>query len=307
MHTIVAALTSLALGPLDPGPGFHFIDVGQGSALLLRSAEGELALVDSGPAAGAEAILHALAQHEASEIALWVHTHHDADHIGGFAPVLAGLDGRLGSDDDIAFGQLWDRGLSGPLPDTDAFALYLALADDRREVPVPGAVFELSGLRVEVLALDDPPAAAPENDRGLALCVDVGGVRALLPGDFSVERFELAAAACPGVDILWLSHHGAASASSSAGIELADPALVVASAGHDNVHCHPSALALALVHDRPAWILDAAGIDPRGACPPLAEALGPEHQLAAGDLWLDSQLGAWLHSAGAWISADSIN
>jgi competence protein ComEC len=301
MHTLVVALFSLA--PLAMGPGLHFIDVGQGSALLLRSADGELALIDSGPAAGAEAVSNALAQHGATSLALWVHTHHDADHIGGFASVLAGLDGRPNSDDDIEFEQLWDRGLAGPLPDSEALSLYLALAGDRREVPSPGVAFELAGLRVEVLALDPPPAAAPENDRGLALCVDVGDVRALLPGDLSAERFELAALACPAVDVLWLSHHGAANASSSAGIELADPSLVIVSAGHDNIHCHPSPLALALVHDRPAWILDAAGLDPRGACPPLADAMGPEHRLAAGDLWLDAQRHAWLGSAGSWISA----
>ena len=303
MHTFTV-VSLLLLAPLETGPGFHFIDVGQGSALLLRSSEGELVLIDSGPTAGAEAILHALSQHAVSRISLWVHTHHDADHIGGFAPVLAGLDGRPGSDDDIEFERLWDRGLAGSLPDSEALSLYFALADSRREVPDPGTVFELPDLRVEVLALDPPPAAAPENDRGLALCVDVGGVRALLPGDLSTSRFELAAAACPDVDVLWLSHHGSANASSSLGIELADPSLVVVSAGHENVHCHPSPLALALVHDRPAWILDAAGLDPRGACSPLADSLGPAHRLAAGDLWLDTDLRPWIGSAGSWISAD---
>jgi competence protein ComEC len=289
---------SLAIS-IQSGPGLHFVDVGQGAAVLLRGEGGELVLVDSGPASGAEAILHALAEHEVGELALWVHTHHDADHIGGFASLLAGLDGRLHSDDDLGFGQLWDRGLTGSLPDSEALALYLTLAGERREVPDPGAVFELAGLRIEVLALDPPPAAAPENDRGLALCVE--GVRALLPGDLSAARLELAAAACPDVDVLWLSHHGAADASSSTALELADPNLVVVSAGHDNVHCHPSALALALTHDRQTWILDAAGIDPRGACPPLAEALGPAQRLVGGDLWIDAAARVWIGGPTGWI------
>jgi beta-lactamase superfamily II metal-dependent hydrolase len=287
--------------PAEPGPGLHFIDVGQGSAMLLRGEGGELVLVDSGPASGAEAILHALAEHEAGELSLWIHTHHDADHIGGFALLLAGLDGRPNSDDDLVFGQLWDRGLAGPLPDSEAFAVYLALADERREVPDPGTVFELAGLRIEILALDPPPAAAPENDRGLALCVEVGHLRALVPGDLSAARLELAAAACPDVDVLWLSHHGAANASSSAALELANPGLVVVSAGHDNVHCHPSALALALAHDRRTWILDAAGLDPRGACPPLTQAMGPEHQLVGGDLWIDDTASVWIGGATGWV------
>jgi beta-lactamase superfamily II metal-dependent hydrolase len=300
---MLSLATILMLGSLGSpeGPGLHFIDVGQGSALLLRAETGELALIDSGPASGAEAILHALAEHDVGELALWVHTHHDADHIGGFAPVLAGFDGRLHSPDDVEIGQLWDRGLTGTLPDSEALSLYLALAGERREVPDPGAVFQLSGLRIEVLALDPPPVAAPENDRGLALCVEVGGVRALLPGDLSAARLELAAAACPDVDVLWLSHHGAADASSSAALALADPRIVVVSAGHDNTHCHPSAFALALTHDRPTWILDAAGLDPRGACPALADALGPQQRLVGGDLWIDAALQPRIGDPAGWV------
>jgi beta-lactamase superfamily II metal-dependent hydrolase len=303
MITIFAS-TLLALAPVGTEPGFHFIDVGQGSALLLAGEGGEHVLVDSGPAAGAEAVLHALAEHEVRELALWIHTHHDADHIGGFAPILAGLDGRPATDDDLQVAQLWDRGLDGA-PDTEALALYLALAGEAREVPPPGAVFAAMGLRIEVLELAPPPVAAPENERGLALCVELGGRRALLPGDLSAARVELAAAACGPVDLLWLSHHGSAGASSSAAITLADPALTIISAGHENAHCHPSSSALALLHDRTVWILDAAGLDPRGPCSPLAAALGPAHHLAGGDLWVDTELSPWLGTPAGWIGPDS--
>ncbi len=302
--TIVSLSTVLLLAPLE-GPGFHFIDVGQGSALLLRGEAGEVALVDSGPSAGAEAVLAALAAHEVREVALWIHSHYDADHIGGFARVAAGLDGIWPSDDDPWIDQLWDRGVAGPVPDTDAVALYFGLADamgERRSRPEPGAVWEAAGLRIEALDLDPAPADAPENARGLALCVEVGGVRALLPGDLPVARLELAAAACGPVDLLWVSHHGAADAISAAAIELADPRLSAISAGYENGHCHPSALALALLHDRNAWLLAAAGLDPRGPCPALAEALGPGHRLAGADLWVDARLEVWVGApAIGWV------
>lgn len=301
---LTAISTLLLLSPPEGGPGLHFIDVGQGAALMIVSDDGELVIVDSGPAAGAEAILHALAEHEVDEVSLWIHTHYDADHIGGFGPVRIGLDGRPGSADDVEIGQLWDRGLAGPLPDSEALELYFALAGERREAPAPGSVFSGSGLRVEVLALDPLPSAAPENERGLALCVEVGDLRALLPGDLPAARVELAAAACGSVDVLWLSHHGAADGTSSAALELADPALTVISAGHDNAHCHPSALALALIHERTAWILDGAGVDPRESCPAIVESLGPEHHLVGGDLWIDDGLRSWLGGAGAWSSWD---
>jgi beta-lactamase superfamily II metal-dependent hydrolase len=297
MPISLVTTTLLALAPLD-GPGLHFIDVGQGSALLLRGEDGDLVLVDSGPPSGAEAILAALLAHEVTEVGLWIHTHYDADHIGGFAPVVAGLDGIWPSEDDVWIDQLWDRGLDGSIPTTDAVSLYFGLVGDRRVRPEPGAVHVVPGLRIEVLELDPLPATAPENARGLSLCVEVGGVRALLPGDLPAARLELAAAACGEVDVLWVSHHGSADATSATAIELADPWLSVISAGHDNGYCHPSPLALALLGDRSTWLLDAAGIDPRGSCAPLAASLGPKHHLVGGDLWIDASLRAWVGAAG---------
>lgn len=293
MPITLVATTMLAVAPLD-GPGLHFIDVGQGSALLLRGEAGDLVLVDSGPSAGAEAILAALVAHEVDEVGLWIHTHYDADHLGGFARVVAGLDGLWPTSDDLRVDQVWDRGLAGSIPATDAVSLYFGLVGDRRVRPERGAVFEVPGVRVEVLDLDPPPSAAAENARGLALCVDVGGVRALLPGDLPADRLELAAAGCGPVDVLWVSHHGSADAISAAAIELADPSISVISAGHENGYCHPSPLSLALLGDRAVWLLDAAGIDPRGSCSLLTASLGIDHRLIGGDLWIDARLGAWV-------------
>ncbi|KIG14728.1 ComEC/Rec2-related protein [Enhygromyxa salina] len=301
MFTTTIFHSLLGLAVPDAGPGLHFIDVGQGAALLLQGEAGERVLVDSGPAAGSDALLHALAEHGTNEVDLWIHTHFDADHIGGFSLAMTGLDRRRPSPDDPTVARLWDRGLAGPLPDSEAFALYLALAGTAREAPAPGSVYAVPGLRIEVLDLDPLPAAAPENDRGLALCVEVGGVRALLPGDLSAPRVELAAAACGVVDVLWLSHHGAANASSELAITLANPELTVISAGHDNDHCHPSPLALALLHGRQAWILDGAGVDPRGSCPALVDSLGAQHHLVGGDLWIDAELRSWLGISGGWV------
>jgi competence protein ComEC len=294
----------LSSSPIEAGPGLHFIDVGQGAALLLQGEAGEIVLVDSGPASGAEALVHALAEHRANEVDLWIHTHFDADHIGGFSLALTGLDRRRPSPDDPTVARLWDRGLAGPVPDSDALALYLALAGEAREAPSPGSVYMAPGLRVEVLELDPPPAISSENDRGLALCVEVDQLRVLIPGDLSASRVELAAAACGPVDVLWLSHHGAADATSALAITLADPALTVISAGHDNDHCHPSTLALALLHAREVWILDGAGTDPRTSCPPLVDSLGLEHRLIGGDLWIDSNRHAWLGDPGGWVFAN---
>lgn len=295
-HALAFAL--LPYTPPPAGPGFEFIDVGQGAALLIRDAAGELVLVDSGPAGAAEAVLAAVLAEQAvgepARVALWIHGHYDADHLGGFARVVAGLDGVWPSVDDLDVSATWDRGLGGSIPDTDATRLYFALTDGQRTAATAGQVYRSEGLEIRVLALDPPPADAPENAQGLALCVELAGRRALLPGDLPAERLELAAAACGPVDLLWLGHHGSADAISAAAIALADPDLVVISAGLANGYCHPAARALALVGDRRVRILAGAGLDPRGPCAPLAEALGPDHRLLGASLWVAGDLGRWV-------------
>jgi beta-lactamase superfamily II metal-dependent hydrolase len=291
---LVPSLASIAP---PPGPGLQFIDVGQGSALLIRDAAGELILVDSGPAGAAEAILAAIAAEPVAAISLAIHSHYDADHLGGFARIVAGRDGIWPSADDVEVAQVWDRGLVGPIPDTDASGLYFALVEATRERPEPGTVWVADGVEITVLDLDPPPANAPENARGLALCVAVDGIIALLPGDLPADRFELAADACGPVDLLWLPHHGSADAVSSTALTLANPDRVVISAGLGNSYCHPSALAIAAVHTYPTLILAAAGLDPSGSCPPLADVLGPDHRVLGANLWIAADRRAWVGSA----------
>jgi beta-lactamase superfamily II metal-dependent hydrolase len=269
------------------GAGLHFVDVGQGSAMIAIGPEGDVLVFDSGPPSGAEPLLRALDEHGITRVDLWIHTHYDADHIGGFARVVAGMDGLWPSLDDVRVDRLWDRGDAG-LPSTDAFALYWMVAGDRRTSAWPGTRASAAGIELEVIDLDPPPADAPENDRGLALCLEIDGLRVLIPGDLPAARVALAAAACGPVDVLWASHHGGVDGLSSEVLALADPGLVVIGAGRANSYCHPASGTLATLHEHEVWLLDAAGVGPNDECPALAASLGPEHRLIGGDLWIPS-------------------
>lgn len=282
------ALTPLDVGPglarSAAGPGVRIIDVGQGAALMVVGREGHTVLVDAGPPGGSEAILAALAEHGLDTVDLWAFSHFDTDHVGGFARVAAGFDGVLGSDDDLVIGERWDRGLDRA-PTTPAVQAYHEHSAPRRAV-APGAVWEAPGLSVRVVSTGSVPERAAENDRGLALCIDVEAIRILAPGDLPAEQVAAAASACGPVEVLWASHHGSRSGISAAVLAAAKPALVVVSAGSDNAYCHPHAETLELLHDIPVWLTDLAGASPSTECPGLASVWGGEHHLALGDLWL---------------------
>ncbi len=290
MHPTPLMLLTLSwLVMVEPsGAGLHFVHVGQGSAMIAIGPEGDALVFDSGPPSGAEALLHALDEQGVTRIGLWIHTHYDADHLGGFARVLAGLDGRWPSDDDRVVDRCWDRG-DTDLPETDAFDLYWALAADIRTGASPGMRMSAPGIEVEVVELDPAPAEAPENDRGLALCLELEGLRVLIPGDLPAERVALAAERCAPLDVLWASHHGGVDGLAAEVLALGDPARVVISAGSDNGYCHPAASTLATLHEHEVWLLDAAGVGPTRECTPLASSFGPEHRLVGGDLWIGSE------------------
>lgn len=280
-------VTPQALGPGAPGPaaaGLRFVDVGQGAALLIVGREGHALVVDAGPPAGAEALLHALASQGVSVVDLWVVTHFDTDHVGGLVRALAGADNLPGTADDLEVVERWDRG-DAALPETAAVAAYVAAPPPRRAVSV-GDRWRAAGLVVEVVPAGTAPERAAENARGLALCVQVESLRVLVPGDLPAPQVASAAQACGPVDVLWASHHGSRSGISQEVVHAADPALVVVSAGTDNPFCHPHAETLDLLHSRAVWVTGLAGAGPEGRCPALAPHWGPAHHLAGGDIWL---------------------
>ncbi len=267
------------------GPGMRFIDVGQGSALLLLGPEGQAVMIDSGPPGAAEAVIHALDEHGLVRIDLWIHTHFDADHVGGFGRVLVGADGIAESGDELEVLALWDRGLEGA-PETDAVAAYRAGAGERRREARAGDRWDAPGLSLRLVATGAPLMFAAENARGLAVCVELGGLRLLAPGDLPAAQVAESAADCGVVDVLWAAHHGGADGTSASVLAAADPALVVISAGRYNPYCHPAAITLARLSTRAVWISGIAGAGPLGACPGLATSFGAQHRLLAGDLWL---------------------
>ena len=296
MHPLFLSLSLLVATPIEPldvgpglappprGPGLRIIDVGQGSSLLLVGREGHVVLVDAGPPAASEAILAALAEHEVASVDLWAFSHFDNDHIGGFDRALAGPDNIAGTDDDLEIRERWDRGLDDA-PDTPAARAYAAAEVPRRTARA-GDRWDAPGLSIRVVPAGSPPERAAENARGLALCIDVEGLRLLAPGDLPVAQVEAAARACGAVDVLWTSHHGSRTGISQAVLAAAAPALVIISAGGDNSYCHPHAETLSLLQGYPVWSTDLAGASPHGSCPGLATAWGRHHHVALADLWL---------------------
>lgn len=252
--------------------------------MLAWDDAGHVLAVDSGPIEGAEALVGALDELGVHRVALWVHTHYDADHVGGLYRALRGPDGDLRTPDDIELVGAWDRGTTA-VADTVATRAYFAAVGDLRRGVEPGDAWREGALAVRVLSPTPPTGGTiRENDRGIALCVEVGDLRVFVPGDLPSERQLGALEGCDSPDVVWAAHHGAADGSSAALAEAVGPeAVVVVSAGSGNVHCHPSPGSLAVWRAHEALLLDVASVRRTGTCGEIVSSLGPRHRVESED------------------------
>jgi competence protein ComEC len=213
-------------------------DVGQGDALLVRSA-GEVALIDTGPEP--EPLAECLRSLGIDRIDLLVLTHFDLDHAGG----VEALQGRV---DEVVHGPTGEHGDERTLDRLADGGATVTLA-------VAGMRGEVGGAEWKVLWPQRTVAAFPPGN-DLSVVVEFGGgavPRSVFLGDLSAEaqRMLLRTAHVRGAfDVVKVAHHG--SADQDAGLyEALRPAAALISVGEGNDYGHPRTEILA--------ILDAVG------------------------------------------------
>jgi competence protein ComEC len=211
-------------------------DIGQGTAVLVRTAEHDL-LFDSGPQlapdvdAGQRVLLPLLRALGVRRLDLLLLSHRDLDHVGGAASVVAGLPvARLLSS------------LEAGHP--------LLQAGVMQERCVAGQHWEWDGVRFEIL--HPPPERYAQSAKSNALsCLlrvrAANGRAALLTGDIEApqELALLQSGAEVRSELLMAPHHGSKTSSSDALLDAVQPRLAVVQAGYRNRFGHPAVPVLA--------------------------------------------------------------
>ena len=212
-----------------------FLDVGQGDGILV-TANGERLLIDGGPRRSTlRTRLHSLGVSDIDAIAI---SNPDADHIRGLIEALAIFDVE----------RVYT---SGSTHTTQAYAdLVSAIAAEPGIQVVTlgrGATIPLGELRVNVLH----PAmlTGDRNADSLTLQIACNMVNVLLMGDATAasEQSMLDAGVITNADVLKAGHHGSDTSSSLAFLRVADPEVVVFSAGLGSRYRHPHPAVVARV------------------------------------------------------------
>jgi len=223
-------------GPL-PQLQVHFIDVGQGDAILLDLDETEV-LIDGGDRSpGVTAYLN---DYVNGSLEAMIATHPHADHIGGLIAVLDAFDVE----------EIWLNG------DTSTSETYNDFMDrvnaEGAEVKVAkrGDTIIVDGLTFDVLHPVEP-LFDDTNNNSIVLMLSYGNIDFLFSGDAEqeAEASMIAAGVLADIEILKVGHHGSRTASSQAFLNVIQPEVAIYMAGVDNPYGHPHEETLAALKE----------------------------------------------------------
>ncbi|MFH1584948.1 MAG: ComEC/Rec2 family competence protein [Patescibacteria group bacterium] len=208
----------------------HFLDMGQGDAILIQTPQGHDILIDGGPD---EKVLEKLGKEMAPwnrDIELMVLTHGEADHISGLVGVLKAYEVKQ---------VLWNK----MEKETKVFAAFKSeLEKEDAHVVEAEAGQEIrwgTDSALKVLLADKEASAF--NDSSVVLLLEAPSFRVLLLGDITKagER-KLVSEGDLAVDVLKAAHHGSKTSSSRELLEAARPRIAVISVGAENLYGHPA-------------------------------------------------------------------
>ena len=208
----------------------HFIDVGQGLAILVQSG-GENLLYDGGNRSHADEVVQYLKDQQVETIDYMISSHYDEDHLGGLVKCLDTFEVEhvLGSD---------------YVHTSDLFNTFMNTATAHAiivEYPSVGDTYEFGTGSFTVMAPDG--ISQNSNDNSVVIRLTNGNNSFMFMGDAeeTSEQDMISTGMNLDCDVLSLGHHGSASSTSWDLLEATTPSWAVISCGLDNSYGHPAA------------------------------------------------------------------
>ena len=219
----------------QPPPGeeiaVHFIDVGQGDAVLIEAQEANI-LIDAGTRAAGDIVVEYLVRRGIRELDVVIGTHPHADHIGGLIDVFQ----------EFKVHRIIDAGVPHTTVTFDDY-----LTEIEKQVEAGHATYEIPEGQVLTMGALILTVLGPEgdlgslNDNSVVCRVDFGDTSFLFTGDAEVAAEEslLRRGVNLKADLLKIGHHGSRTSTTQAFLDAVSPAYAVIMAGEDNRYGHP--------------------------------------------------------------------
>lgn len=219
----------------------HFIDVGQGDAILINYGDFEM-LIDAGDNKYGTTVSDYLKELSIENIEYLVGTHMDADHIGGLDNVL----------NDFTVDHIID---SGTYKDTKTYRDYWGAVQN--EVDTLGAVYQKDedmtivvddDLTIKIIETGDD--YKDENDNSIVVWLTYIDKDFLFTGDMEAHAEKSSLDKFGDIDVLKSGHHGSRTSSSETFLDITKPEVAIISCGQNNKYGHPHQETLDKYEDR---------------------------------------------------------
>lgn len=243
MHSILSIiLLILIFPPIVQGAGLleiHFIDVGQGDAILIKAAANTNVLIDTGNLSAGHMVKKYLKDQQVYALSALIITHMHPDHVGGLFCLVP----------DLAVEKIYDNG--AVLIGYDFWEEYINLIKNlkiKREILEERDEFSFGRVRLRVLS-PSKPLIGDMNADSIVIKISYGKIAFLLTGDLNKkgEKRLLARKLNLRSQVLKVGHHGADDATSEAFLEEVNPLLAVISVGKNNPYGYPGEKTLHLL------------------------------------------------------------
>ena len=218
----------------------HFIDVGQGDAILVEAGNSTM-LIDAGENNKGALVREYLVKQKITKLDYVIGTHPHSDHVGGLDTIL----------DAFEVGKAL---LPNAAHTTKTFEEVLdALERHNLRITAPevGATYYLGSAKFTILA---PVMESYEeiNNYSIAIRLSFGDTAFLLAGDAEnkSELEMLNTGLNMKADVLKLSHHGSSYSSSKKFLDAVNPKYSIISVGEANDYGHPHSKTLQSLLDR---------------------------------------------------------
>lgn len=220
----------------------HFIDIGEGDAILVQYKNNNT-LIDTGNILSGYKLLDYLIKNEASEIKCLIITHPHPDHIGGVFFILPKLRVQ----------EIYDNGqpLQGDNDMERQYNILVRSNKNYRTLKKAGRL-RLKGINLDVLWPMPEYLSSSYNENSLVIKLNYNNFSCLFTGDLNRAGEEklLKDKVNMRADILKVGHHGNMDATSGELLDAVLPEVAIISVGSGNKSRLPSSAVLELLKKR---------------------------------------------------------